>query len=134
MIVLVLTACPAGLRGYLTRWLLEISPGVFTGHVSTRIRELLWLQTVELVKDGRAIMVYSSRNEQHLSFRVHHHDWTPTDFDGITLMMRPRDPQSTSGPGAQPNLRPGWSSQGRWRRARRSTNPPSDAARAPQAV
>ena len=31
MVVIVLTACPAGLRGHLTRWLLEISPGVFVG-------------------------------------------------------------------------------------------------------
>ena len=31
MTVIVVTACPAGLRGHLTRWLLEISPGVFVG-------------------------------------------------------------------------------------------------------
>ncbi|MCQ8210670.1 type I-E CRISPR-associated endoribonuclease Cas2e, partial [Cutibacterium acnes subsp. acnes] len=42
MTVLVLTACPAGLRGHLTRWLLEISPGVFVGHVPTRVRDALW--------------------------------------------------------------------------------------------
>jgi CRISPR-associated protein Cas2 len=29
MVIIVLTACPAGLRGHLTRWLLEISAGVF---------------------------------------------------------------------------------------------------------
>ena len=39
LVVLVLTACPAGLRGHLTRWLLEISPGVFCGRVSARVRE-----------------------------------------------------------------------------------------------
>ena len=39
MTVLVLTACPAGLRGHLTRWLLEISPGVFVGHVPARVRD-----------------------------------------------------------------------------------------------
>ncbi|WP_423232601.1 type I-E CRISPR-associated endoribonuclease Cas2e, partial [Bacillus licheniformis] len=42
MTVLVLTACPAGLRGHLTRWLLEISPGVFVGHVPARVRDALW--------------------------------------------------------------------------------------------
>lgn len=31
MVVIVLSACPAGLRGHLTRWLLEISAGVFVG-------------------------------------------------------------------------------------------------------
>lgn len=61
MVVVVLTACLAGLRGYLTRWLLEISPGVFTGVVSARVRDLMWSHVVDLAKDGRAIMVYSAK-------------------------------------------------------------------------
>ena len=32
MVVLVLSAAPASLRGSMTRWLLEVSPGVFVGH------------------------------------------------------------------------------------------------------
>ena len=59
MVVIVLTACPVGLRGDLTRWLLEISPGVFVGHLDARVREKLWERIVELSKNGRAIMVYS---------------------------------------------------------------------------
>lgn len=43
MIVLVLSAVPEGLRGHVTRWLMEISP-------------------------GRAVMVYRARNEQGLAF------------------------------------------------------------------
>lgn len=39
MVVIVLTACPVGLRGDLTRWLLEISPGVFVGHLDACVRE-----------------------------------------------------------------------------------------------
>lgn len=88
MIVIVLTACPVGLRGDLTRWLLEISPGVFVGHVSARVREKLWERVHELVKDGRAIMVYSARNEQHLEFKIHNCDWVPVDCDGLTLIKR----------------------------------------------
>lgn len=34
-------------------------------------------------------MVYSSNGEQHMEFRVHNSEWTPVDFDGITLMKRP---------------------------------------------
>ena len=88
MMVLVVTACPAGLRGDLTKWLMELSPGVFVGNPSARIRELLWDRTVDLCKDGRALLVYSSNNEQGMEFRTHKHDWEPTDFDGLTLMMR----------------------------------------------
>ncbi|WP_232783947.1 MULTISPECIES: type I-E CRISPR-associated endoribonuclease Cas2e [Microbacterium] len=57
MVVLVLSACPPGLRGFLTRWMLEISAGVFVGQVSKRVRERMWVRTVEMVRTGRAIMV-----------------------------------------------------------------------------
>ena len=113
MVVLVLTACPAGLRGHLTRWLLEISPGVFVGHVTARVRDMLWAQVVELAKDGRALMVFTARNEQRLSFKVHRHDWQPIDIDGITLMRRPSDDTPTQA------ARPGWSKASRYRQVRR---------------
>lgn len=111
MVVVVLTACPAGLRGHLTRWLLEVAPGVFVGKVSARVRDELWLRVLELVKDGRALMVHSRRGEQGLSFRVHQHDWEPCDFDGITLIRRPSDSAGTA------PMRPGWSRASRIRKA-----------------
>jgi CRISPR-associated protein Cas2 len=103
MVVIVLTACPAGLRGHLTKWLMEISPGVFVGHVSARVRDLMWVQVVDLAKDGRAIMVHSARNEQQLAFKVHRHEWQPIDVDGLALMLRPREGPPSVG------VRPGWS-------------------------
>lgn len=111
MVVVVLTACPAGLRGHLTRWLLEISPGVFVGRVSARVREELWLRVLDMAKDGRALMVFARNGDQGLDFRVHRHDWEPIDMDGIRLMRRPADPDAK-----QPAMRAGWSkaSQRRW--------------------
>ena len=58
-------------------------------------------------------MVYSANGEQKMMFRVHNSNWTPVDFDGITLMKRPL-------PGAaspQDGLKPGFSNaaKGRWR-------------------
>lgn len=88
MTVVVLTAVPPGLRGHLTRWLLEISPGVFVGNVSARVRDLMWDRVTEFVDDGRALMVHAAHGEQRLSFAVHGHDWTPVDYDGVTLMRR----------------------------------------------
>ena len=89
MTVIVVAACPVGLRGHLTRWLLEIAPGVFVGKVSSRVRELMWLRVLDMVKTGRAIMVYSANNEQGLAFQVHEHNWQPIDIEGINLMLRP---------------------------------------------
>ena len=115
MVVLVLTACPVGLRGHITRWLLEISPGVFCGKVSRRVREQLWERVLELCKDGRAIMVFAKQGDQGLDFLVHRHDWEPVDFDGLTLMLRPSQKDDE-----RPNpMRPGWSSAGRRRRSRK---------------
>jgi len=88
VIVIVLSVTPEKLRGEITRWLLEISTGVYVGHLSARVRENLWERIVSDVARGRAIMVWSTRNEQRLAFRVHNHSWTVEDFDGISLMRR----------------------------------------------
>ena len=89
MIVLVLSAVPEGLRGHVTRWLMEISPGVFVGTLSARVRDRLWDIVTENMKTGRAVMVYRARNEQGLAFLTWGDPWKPVDFDGLTLMMRP---------------------------------------------
>ncbi|MFE3758029.1 type I-E CRISPR-associated endoribonuclease Cas2e [Nocardia tengchongensis] len=116
MVVLVLSACPAGLRGHLTRWLLEVSPGVFVGILTARVRDLAWQRVTELSKDGRAIMIYSKRSEQRLAFKVHHHEWEPVELDGVHLMRRPHtNATKSSGP------RAGWSKASRYRKAVRST-------------
>jgi CRISPR-associated protein Cas2 len=113
--VIVVAACPVGLRGHLTRWLLEISPGVFVGKVSARVRGLLWVRVVEMVNTGRAIMVYASNNEQGLAFQVHDHSWVPVDFEGINLMLRPAHTPDTDKNGSDAP-RKGWSNASKRRR------------------
>lgn len=117
MTVIVVAACPVGLRGHLTRWLLEISAGVFVGRVSARVRDLLWQRTVEMVRTGRAIMVFSANNEQGLDFRVHKHEWVPIDVEGVTLMLRPNEGGAAPAE-ASPERTHGWSSASRRRRFR----------------
>jgi CRISPR-associated protein Cas2 len=115
MTVIVVAACPVGLRGHLTRWLLEISPGVFVGKVSTRVRQLMWVRVVEMVNTGRAIMVYAANNEQGLAFQVHDHNWVPVDFEGINLMLRPaQEPETTQQTAGTPTK--GWSNASKRRR------------------
>lgn len=112
MMVLVLTASPAGLRGDLTKWLLEISPGVFVGNVNAKIRESLWKRVTALCRDGRALLVYSSNNEQGLDFLVHDHSWEPIDIDGVTVMRRPAAKRTSA-------RRGGWSAASAQRRSQR---------------
>ncbi|XJN90665.1 type I-E CRISPR-associated endoribonuclease Cas2e [Micrococcus luteus] len=87
--VLVLTAAPAGLRGELTRWLMEVDAGVFVGNPSARIREELWKKTRESIREGRALLIYSAATEQRLRVETHRHHWHPVDVEGLTLMRRP---------------------------------------------
>lgn len=117
MVVVVLTACPVGLRGDLTRWLLEIASGVFVGHVTARVRDRLWERITGQIRTGKAIMVYSARNEQHLSFKVHRSDWNPVDCEGLTLMERPADGgDGRSTGGGNRYRRTGWSNVSKYRR------------------
>ena len=109
MTVIVVTACPVGLRGHLTRWLMEISPGVFVGKITARVRALVWARVTDMAKTGRAIMVFTADNEQGLDFAVHGHDWTPVDYEGLHLMLRPAQPEASS-------QRKGWSNASKHRK------------------
>lgn len=101
MVVLVLSACPTGLRGHVTRWLLEISPGVFVGKLSQRVRDRLWAQVVEHSRDGRAIMVYRKHGEQGLAFVTHRSSWDPVDMDGLILVQRPKEEAEATVPSSR---------------------------------
>lgn len=93
MIVISLTNCPPSLRGDLTKWLQEISTGVYAGQVSAGVREALWQRVCKNAKDGRAVMVYGTNNEQRIGFKVYQGEWEPIDFDGLKLMMHPSKPK-----------------------------------------
>lgn len=110
MTVIILTACPTGLRGHLTQWLMELSAGVYVGHISSRVRNRLWGRVTEMAGPGRALMVFQVKGEQRLSFKVHDHHWTPVDFDGVTLIRRPSEPIPNAA------LPSGWSKAARRRR------------------
>ena len=64
MMILVLEKVPVSLRGELTRWLLELKAGVFVGRVSALVRDLLWEQVEEKLKQGGGFLVYPTDNEQ----------------------------------------------------------------------
>lgn len=88
VLVLVTSAAPPGLRGELTRWLLEIAPGVYVGNLSARVREKVWELTQANIRNGRAIMVIPARNEQRLEFLTCGDAWEPVTFDGLKLVRR----------------------------------------------
>ena len=87
MTVLVLTAVKPGLRGELSKWMIEPRAGVFVGHVSSRIRDRLWEKIIGAMDDGAALMVYSARTEQGFALRSYGDNRrVPVDYDGLTLI------------------------------------------------
>ena len=104
MIVITMTNCPKKLRGDMSKWLFEVSTGVYVGNLSAKVRDALWDRICNNVKDGQVTMIYSAQNEQHFDFRVHNTTRKVRDFDGIKLMMRP----NTSVP-TEEKLQPGFS-------------------------
>lgn len=89
MTVIVLIAAPEGLRGHLTRWMVEVSAGVFVGRPSARVRDRVWETLAERIGDGQAVMIEPAQNEQRWSVRTAGTDrWYPVDYDGLILTAR----------------------------------------------
>jgi len=89
MVVLIVTAVKPGLRGELSRWMIEPQAGVFVGGVSGRIRDKLWDKVVKEVKDGSAVLLFAARTEQGFAIRCHgDRTRVPWDFEGLSLIAR----------------------------------------------
>lgn len=88
MTVLILRAVSPGMRGELSRWMLEVDAGVFVGAVPARVREKLWEQIFwKLGADGTAVMINSSTTEQGFVVRSEGvTDRTIADYEGLALM------------------------------------------------
>lgn len=83
MIIIIVTSIPMQLRGYLTRFLVEPSTGVFVGHVSARVRGKLWAKVEECMGAGKATLVYTTDNEQGYSISyLNRSDREMVDLDG----------------------------------------------------
>ena len=87
MVVIALDNAPGKTRGELSKWFLELKPGVFVGNVNARIRDLLWQRICTSAAGKGAIMVYSCNNEQGFDMIL---AGTPKrsiiDLDGIKLV------------------------------------------------
>lgn len=87
MVTLATTAVPDWVRGALSRWFIEVAPGLYVGTVSARVRDKVWDAVSEVVKDGAAVLAYPDNNEQGFSLRTAgSRRRIPTDFDGLTLV------------------------------------------------
>lgn len=95
MMVLATTAVPDALRGALSRWTVEVIPGIYIGTVSARVRDELWHAASAVVGDGAAVQVYAAATEQGFAVRTAGtRRRRPIDFDGLTLISMAAPPPS----------------------------------------
>ena len=91
MLVIILERTTPGLRGELTRWLLEIQAGIFVGAVSALVRDKLWEQACAKLRSGAGLLIHTASNEQ--GFLIRAHGATSRlieDYDGLLLSKLPR--------------------------------------------
>ncbi|MFD7450573.1 type I-E CRISPR-associated endoribonuclease Cas2e [Kitasatospora sp. NPDC059827] len=87
MTVLSATAVPDHVRGALTRWLIEVTPHLYVGTISAKVREELWQAVSGCIGAGVAVLVHPAANEQGFELRTAGEQRRkPIDFDGLTLV------------------------------------------------
>lgn len=87
MVVMTLEKVPTSLRGELSRWMIEVSTGVFVGSMSALVRDLLWEKCVDKKRAGRCCQVYRMNNEQGFAIRIEGDvERTVVDLDGLQLI------------------------------------------------
>jgi len=86
-VVLHAEAVPEHLRGYVDRFLFEVSTSLYVGNLSRKVATQLWEVINEHQKDGSAAMILAtSTTEQGFELLVQGSSKTqPVDFDGLTL-------------------------------------------------
>ncbi|MEV4545235.1 type I-E CRISPR-associated endoribonuclease Cas2e [Micromonospora echinaurantiaca] len=111
MVVLAITAVPDHLRGALSRWMIEVTPGMFVGTLSAKVRDELWNAASAVVGDGAAVLlIHPDDTEQGFALRTAgERRRRPIDFDGLTLVaMSPMEQPDATAPTAETIWPEGW--------------------------
>ena len=94
--VITLKNVPPSLRGDLTKWMQEISTGVYVGNFNSRVREYLWDRVCKSTESGEATMSYSFHNEIGYDFKTLNSGRSVIDSDGIPLVLIPGNSKEQS--------------------------------------
>ncbi len=90
MVVIMLEKVPSSVRGELTRWMLELRPGVFVGNISALVRDKLWEVICLKLRGGAALLLHNADTEQGFTIRSSgDSSRIIQDFDGLLLTRIP---------------------------------------------
>lgn len=87
MLVIVVENAPPRLRGRLSLWLAELRAGVYVGVYSARTRQRIWLEVLQLIEEGSAVMAWSAPTDSGFEFETAGPNRRlSVDLDGLTLV------------------------------------------------
>lgn len=90
MVVMILENVKVGVRGELSRWMVEPRAGVFVGHITAMVRERLWEKCCKSCRDGGVLMIWTMNNEQHFEMRKYGDTSRQVvDYEGLQLIRLP---------------------------------------------
>lgn len=108
MVVLIIESAPPGLRGELSKWMLQPKKGVFVGNVSAAVRDLLYEKACREVEEGGVTLIYNTNNEQGYAIRTFGDTTRQVEeWEGLFLVRRPNE-VSDSTPANEPQPAPDW--------------------------
>jgi CRISPR-associated protein Cas2 len=81
--VIILRKFKKSLGGYVSKYLINPSYGVFVGNISSRIREIMWNKILENIGNGEAILIYNQNG-----YKVLTNTDNFVDIDGILLPFK----------------------------------------------
>jgi CRISPR-associated protein Cas2 len=90
VVVMIMEKVPVGVRGELTRWLVEVKTGVFIGHVSALVRDKLWWKCITAKGVGGVVQAWSTNTEQRFQMRMSGDTSRQlVDYEGLQLIRIP---------------------------------------------
>lgn len=90
MVVIISSSINTQLRGYITRFLYEVSTGIYIGNLSRRVSDLLWNHiTTESELKGNATMIRTTDNEQGYEISMHNNSSKSIiSLDGLQIIEK----------------------------------------------
>ena len=90
MVVMILERVPRGLRGDLSRWMIEPKAGIFLGRMTARLRDKLWQKAVAGSRGGACLQAWNTPSEQGFTVRTHGDGSRKIiDVEGLSLVAVP---------------------------------------------
>jgi CRISPR-associated protein Cas2 len=97
MVVMILEKVPPSVKGELSRWLIQVRSGIYIGHVSARVRDMLWEKCCIKRKAGSIFQAWNTNNEQRFAMRLEgDNDREVLDWEGVHLVLTKKESLTTA--------------------------------------